>query len=248
MRKLNTLCSKWYLFMRDWITAEIKKTGIEGYGGSGCSDIGAVKAHVQLTGPTPADDTVDCSTYTKLYTSKVMPGTYSATVTLLDGFGNPVTKAVTSGEANAVVGGDIANLLIDFDTKVFLKAYTGSFQVRASWGMDMLNCMSASPVVDQESIKLVPKGAQTPLTSKTTPGTPLDGRPAPCQIPGQEIYEKATDLPVGPYRLQLWGYSKMQLSYCKAMDIYIGPSTRSQPWTITVPATGPDGGAGGICE
>ena len=221
----------------------LKKTGVEGYGGGGCSDIGAVMAHVQIAGPTPFDEMRTCTEYGHLYSGQnVLGGTYKVTITLVDAGGNPVTKPVTSTEQNAIVGGETATLPVDFGVDAFLKAYTGSFQLRASWGVEMATCTTAMPVVEQETIKLVPMGASTPLTGATKLGTPLDGTPNACQIPGQEIYEKALDLPVGQYRLQVQGISGGKVSYCKAQDIFIGPSKNSQPWSIIIPAAGADGG------
>ena len=46
----------------------LRKSGVDGYGGAACGDVGAKTARVQLSGPTNADETVDyvsTTTYTK---------------------------------------------------------------------------------------------------------------------------------------------------------------------------------------
>jgi len=242
-------------------------TGVPGYQGAGCKDVGAESAHVVIGGPAVADEIVPCLSYGRLYDADcpeadggsmtscgthLPAGGYTATVTLLDGSGAPLTHGVSTAVVRAVAG-QVATLPVDFEMKDFLAQYTGSLQLRASWGSDGTKCANATPPVMLEALRLVPMGQTAPVMGMTMPNDiSLDGTPGMCFTPTTIYYsEEAKGVPWGPYTLGVEGFAQAGAppAYCLSLPIFIGPGANNQAWSPTVPpvAQGPDGGAPSGC-
>src|SRR5438067_10237630 len=76
---------------------------VPGFNGVACNDLGIGGAHVVVTGPQPTDEVWTGCTQSKQY-SNVTPGTYAATITLLDANMQPLTKAVTTAMTDVQKG------------------------------------------------------------------------------------------------------------------------------------------------
>jgi cysteine-rich repeat protein len=209
--------------------------------GVGCSDIGSTMQHIILSGPMTMDQTVDCSKTSYLMPS-VPPGDYTATVTLLDGSGTALTKAVTSMTATAMKG-QMTNLMVNFTQKDFLKQdYTGTLFFSPEWGAASTKCAAASPVVTGYGITLKDKDGDT-VHEMSTGSRKLDGTEGPCFDPGVTgTAEAAAGLPWGHYSLTFTGYAGSAIAYCKTFDVFNGPGTANATYDLIVPAAGADAG------
>ena len=240
----------------------LKKTGVAGYGGTNCDAVGAESARVVITGPSSIEETLPCRNYGKIFAEvctvtdggtrncdgRLAAGQYQAEVTLLAGDGTPLTQAVSS-EKKQVSPGPAVPLVVDFETRDFLGAYTGSLFLELSWGAEKTSCDAATPPVARESLWIARPGELKSLVGATAPpaGTPLDGTPAACYPPrGGGALEEAPGIPWGPYQLVVQGFGAGALPiYCGRFDVFTGPGNNGQIWKLTVPAaaTSGDGGA-----
>src|SRR5262249_7310670 len=145
---------------------------VPGYSGASCNDLGAAKAHIVVTGPTPRDTTTDCTAGSIMITD-AQPGDYQATVALLDASMQPLTKAGTTMMGHVEVPGMLA-LMVNFHQADFLKQdYTGTLYISPNWGAMNGTCASASPAVEMESITLTKGTAPVAGMTQTQTNMPL---------------------------------------------------------------------------
>jgi hypothetical protein len=246
----------------------LSHTGVDGFGGAHCEDVGAVFAHVVVTGPTRIDEMIPCVGIASRTFAADCPeadggmgmvscgqhlaeGSYQATVTLVRADGSAVTRAV-SGDMVAAIAGPVTQLPVDFEMADFLQSYTGSLELRLSWGADGNSCSQATPPVVMEALRLSRMGmavtGKHAIASDGTVGNALDGTPGTCYVPTTTRFtEEAKDLDWGPYQLTIEGFAAgtATAAYCATQAIFIGPGTNNQIWTLTVPSVaqgGPDAG------
>jgi hypothetical protein len=222
------------------------KDEVPGFDGSTCSDLGADKAHVVLAGPSPADELLPCTMNSKLY-SNVTPGTYQATVTLLDASGNPLTRPVQSTMAE-VLSGPMVTLSVNFHQSDFIKQdYVGVLDFAPSWEKDSQYCAGAGPPVTFETVTLkTPAGA--PVTGMTSQGHKLDGTPGSCFTPStttpSDAYERVANLTWGHYDLTITGkVTGGAIGYCKKFDVFVGPGVSNGTYALVVDPANSDAGA-----
>jgi cysteine-rich repeat protein len=214
-----------------------------GYPSAGCSDLGASKQHVVLAGPDPMDMTIDCNMSSYIL-NDVTPGDYTATVTLLDGSGMPLTNPVSSMPGTAVKG-QMINLMVNFALKDFIKQdYTGTLYFKPEWGVASTSCTMASPVVTGYGVTLRNKAGQL-VSGMSTGNRALDGTSGPCFVPSANgTPEAVANLTWGHYSLSFTGYAGGELAYCKTFDVFSGPGTADvMTYDLVVPTYDSDGGA-----
>lgn len=233
---------------------------VANYRGAGCSDFGAVKARVQIDGPTAITKIVNCSDNSFRYLNKcpatpdggllpecelLEPGKYTATVTLLRDDLSALTSSV-SYPAQQVSAGQEVPFPIHFQPEDFLKQdYVGDLDFRVAWGQERTYCAKATPPVTSESILLFREGQPKPVAGMTKGGTRLDGTPGPCMTPDAITArgEKIENLPWGRYRIVVYSQNN---AYCGSTAVFVHPGKLGATWDLLVPSytAPPDGGAG----
>jgi cysteine-rich repeat protein len=221
-----------------------------GYTNASVNDLGVDKVHVVLSGPDAKDETWDSTKLSNIWIG-VTPGTYQATVTLIDANGNPLTNAVMSMSGMVAVPGTL-NLRVNFRQTDFIKQdYKGTLYVSPNWGAANISCTAANPAVDTESIQLLTM-AGTPVTGMTlvgNPGTPthnLDGTYGACFYKmGLMLFEKVPDLNWGHYQVILRGKTAAgDVAYCKKFDdLFVGPGIQNPTYELIVTPADADMGA-----
>ena len=227
------------------VSFELLQNEAPGYSGSTCFDLGVKSWKVHLDGPTPKDDTLDCQQPSQQY-ANIMPGTYQATITLLDASGNALTKSVMTPMVNAQLGGTVATLDYNFKQSDFTKQdYTGTLYFMPNWGMTGGTCAQAS--LTQEALVLTTPAGQ-PVTGMTSDGLTLDGTFGTCFVPGAtESSEKlAMQLPWGHYDLAIEGRmtSAGVAQFCTKFDVFVGPGATNSAYQLVVLPPNADLGAG----
>lgn len=213
-----------------------------------CMDLGIAKAHLVLTGPAPQDLTADCGNPFSF--DPIAPGTYQATLTLVDSTGAPVTKPVTSAMIDVQVASTPTMLNLTFETTDYLKTYTGNFDFMASWGGDNLGCSQATPAVTKQTITMTLPGSTTPVAMMTNDGESLDGTPFTCFQPAAAPkYQEVKMMPWGHYDLTITGESgppgPKMTTYCQKFDVFVGVGVATPTYALTVAgASMGDGGVG----
>jgi hypothetical protein len=181
---------------------------------------------------------------TKLY-SNVTPGTYQATVTLLDASDTPLTKPVQTMMAE-VVPDRMVTLSVNFRYSDFIKQdYVGVLDFKPSWGQTDAGCSGADPMVLQESVTLRTP-ADAPVAGMTTGGHKLDGTYGGCFTMDamSHDYERVASLPWGHYNLTLSGKAAGgALAYCKKFDVFVGPGISNATYPLVVDDANTDAGA-----
>ena len=201
------------------------------------------KAHLVLTGPTPADLMIPSSS-TSMPFDPVMPGTYQAEITLLDVSGAPVTKAVKSTMVDVQIGNQ-TTITVAFLADDYLNSYTGNFDFLLSWGAAGKACAAVTPAVTMETLTLVKMGSATPVAAMTNTMHKLDGTPAGCfTMTGAMQYEEVAALPWGYYDLTVTGKAAGAVAYCKKFKVFTGPGVANPTFSLVVDnVNGFDGGA-----
>jgi cysteine-rich repeat protein len=223
------------------IVAKLKDEAM-GFPGVGCSELGATMQHVVITGPTSVDQTVDCGMSPAYLNHDIPPGDYSATVTLLDGSGNALTKPVTVGPVTAMKG-QTAMMMANFAQADFLKQdYTGTLFFKPSWGAANTKCDAASPVVTGYGVTLKDKNGVV-VAGMSSASRKLDGTMGACFDPGPTgTAESVAGLTWGHYGLTFTGYAGATLAYCKTFDVFSGPGTANATYDLVVTSADPDAG------
>jgi len=213
-----------------------------GYTGAGCSELGASQQHIVIAGPMSQDVTIECSKNTYLL-QDVPTGEYSATVTLLDSGGQPITKAIASTNATAIKGQTVS-LDVNFKPGDFLKQdYTGTLFFKPAWGTSSAGCTMASPAVTGYGVSLKDKNGMA-VMGMTTGNHNLDGTSGPCFVPDiTGTAEAIANLPWGHYELTLAGYASATIAYCKTFDVFAGPGTATPTYDLLVTGADVDAGA-----
>lgn len=206
-------------------------------------DLGIATAHVVLDGPTPKDEMWDASSTQMMYSgppSMFMPGTYQATITLLDAMNNPLTKPKKSMMVNVQVNNPVA-LMVSFTTDDYLKSYTGNFDFALHWGALAGTCATAS--VSQQTIKLTLPGQTTPVAMMTNDGEKLDGSMFTC-------YPSTSTPKYQEVKMMTWGHYDMYVTsqgampaYCSKFDVFVGVGVATPTYDLVVGPASTDGGA-----
>ena len=172
-----------------------------GFNGASCNDLGIGGAHVVLTGPQPVDEVWAGCMQSKQY-ANVTPGTYQATITLLDADMQPLTNAVMTAMAD-VQKGPVTNLNINFKFADFVKSYVGQLDFDPQWGMMDKRCNDVGPSI-MESVTLKDsKGAVVTTPAATDDGLKLDGTFGACFTASSTAPQRVKPLTWGHYTLIL---------------------------------------------
>jgi cysteine-rich repeat protein len=218
---------------------------VPGFNGVTCNDLGIGGAHVVLSGPQPADEMWMGCNQSKQY-SNVTPGTYQATITLLDANGaaltNPVATAMTD-----VQKGPITNLSINFKQADFVKQdYVGQLDFDAQWGTAEKRCADI-PVMTESLILKDHTGALVTSPMMSDEGLKLDGTFGPCFTASSTTPERVKPLTWGHYTLTVQGRMGGTVAYCQAFDIFVPPGTAPQTYSLVVNAYDPNADGGVTC-
>lgn len=216
---------------------------VPGFNGVACNDLGIGAAHVVLTGPQPADEVWMGCMQSKQY-SNVTPGTYQATITLLDANMQPLTNPVSTPMTD-VQKGPVTNLNINFRQADFVKQdYVGQLDFDAQWGMADKRCNDIGPSI-MESVTLKDaKGALVTMPSMTDDGLKLDGMFGACFTASATAAQRVKPLPWGHYTLILQAKVTGAVAFCQSFDVFVPPGSTPETYPLVVNAYDPNSDAG----
>ena len=219
---------------------------VPGFNGVSCNDLGIGGAHVVLTGPQPVDEMWTGCMQSKQYTN-VTPGTYQATITLLDADMQPISNPVSTMMTD-VQKGPVTNLSINFKFTDFVKSYMGQLDVDPQWGMMDKRCNDLTPPVVMESFTLKDsKGASVTMPAATDDGLKLDGSFGSCFTASSTAPQRVKPLPWGHYTLTLQGKQMGMVAFCQSFDLFVPPGTAPQTYELVVNAYDPNADGGVTC-
>jgi cysteine-rich repeat protein len=220
---------------------------VPGFNGATCIDLGIGAAHVVLSGPQPVDEVWTGSggcQQSKQYPN-VTPGTYQATITLLDANMQPLTNAVSTAMTD-VQKGPLTNLSINFLQKDFVKQdYVGQLDWDAQWGMADKRCNDIGPSI-MESVTLEKdKGMVVTTPAATDDGLKLSGMFGACLTASSTSPQRVKPLPWGHYTLVLQAKVTGAVAFCQSFQVFVPPGTSPQTYELVVNPFDPnaDGGA-----
>lgn len=196
---------------------------VPGFGGVSCNDLGIGAAHVVLAGPMGSDEVWMGCMQSKMYTN-VQPGTYQATITLLDASMNPLTNPVMTAMAD-VEKGPVTNLAVNFHMSDFVKQdYTGNLDFDPNWGAAGKRCADAG--VTKEAVTIVDsKGAAVTMPAMTSDGLAIDGSFGSCFTASQTTqFERLGPMTWGHYTITIQGKGPMGVQFCKAFPVFVAPN------------------------
>jgi hypothetical protein len=217
---------------------------VPGFDGATCVDLGIGGAHVVLTGPQPVDEVWMGCMQSKQYPN-VTPGTYQATITLLDANMAPLTNPVTTVMTD-VQKGPVTTLGVNFKQSDFVKQdYTGNLDFDPNWGAAGKSCTDAG--VTKEAVLLADaKGKPVTMPAMTSDGLTIDGTFGGCFTKTTTtLFERIGPVTWGHYTLTLQGKGPMGVMFCKAFQVFVGPGD-SLTYEEVVDAYDPSGD-GGAC-
>ena len=216
---------------------------VPGFNGATCADLGIGGAHVVLAGPQPADEMWAGCMQSKQY-ANVTPGTYQATITLLDANMQPLTNPVSTPMTD-VQKGPVTNLNINFKQADFVKQdYVGQLDFDAQWGMADKRCNDIGPSI-MESVTLKDaKGALVTTPSMTDDGLKLDGMFGACFTASATAAQRVKPLPWGHYTLVLQAKVMGAVAFCQSFDVFVPPGSTPETYPLVVNAYDPTGDAG----
>jgi cysteine-rich repeat protein len=219
---------------------------VPGFDGVPCNDLGIGGAHVVLAGPQGADETWMGCMQSKMYPN-VPPGTYQATITLLDANMSPLTNAVTTAMTD-VQKGPITNLAINFKQHDFVKQdYTGLLDWNPSWAMAGQSCAAAG-VMQEALILKDPQGQPVTMPTMTSDGLKVDGTFGPCfSKDSNTLFERIGPLPWGHYTLTIVGKSMGSVSHCKAFELFLAPGSSTPTYELVVDSADANADGGVAC-
>jgi hypothetical protein len=202
-------------------------------------DLGLATAHVVLDGPSPIDEMWKASDTNKMYSgSSLMPGTYSATITLLDAMNNPITMTKKSMMVDVAVGTP-AVITISFTTDDYLKTYNGNFDFTLHWGSTTGRCATG----DKQTIIMTRPLHTTPVAMMTNDGEALDGTRVACFMPSTSTqYQEVMMMPWGHYDMTVTS-SGLMPAYCTKFDVFVGVGVATPTYDLVVKPASTDGGA-----
>jgi cysteine-rich repeat protein len=220
---------------------------VPGFEGSNCNDLGIGAAHVVLSGPQPTDEMWMGCMQSKQY-ANVTPGTYQATITLLDASMQPLTNPVTTAMTD-VQKGPVTNLNINFLQSDFVKQdYVGQLDFDPSWGMTDKRCNDLTPPVTMEAVILKDaKGVAVTAPMATDDGLKLDGSFGSCFTGSLTAPQRVKPLVWGHYTLTLQGKRMGSVAFCKSFELFVPPGTAPQTYEIVVDPYDPASDGGTTC-
>jgi cysteine-rich repeat protein len=225
---------------------------VMGFDGVSCSDLGVAGAHVVLSGPQPVDEvwTGDNGCQQSKQYANVTPGTYQATITLLDASMAPLTNAVTTSMTDVEKGAPTL-LNIDFMMKDFVKQdYTGELDLDVQWGAINKRCNESTPVIMSESV-ILKDANHMPVTTPpmTADGLKLDGTFGACLEASSTAPQKVIPLPWGHYFVTLQGKASLAaaVSFCQTFEVFVPPGQDPATNALVVGAYDPTADGGATC-
>jgi hypothetical protein len=219
---------------------------VPSFDGVSCNDLGIGGAHVVVSGPQPVDETWAGCVQSKQY-ANVSPGTYQATITLLDANMQPLTNAVATAMTD-VQKGPVTNLNINFLQKDFVKQdYVGQLDFDPQWGALNMRCNDLTPPVTGESVILKDsKGALVTTPATTDDNLKLDGTFGSCFTGSSTAPQRVKPLPWGHYTLVLQGKQMGTAAYCQSFEVFVPPGASPMTYELVVNAFDSNGD-GGSC-
>jgi cysteine-rich repeat protein len=208
---------------------------VPGFNGVACGDLGINGAHVVLSGPSGADEMWMGCMQSKMYTN-VTPGTYQASITLLDATGAALTKSVMTAMTD-VQKGPVTNLAINFKQADFVKQdYMGNLQFNPNWGAMGKSCSDAGVTMESVTLKKM-DGTLVTMPTMTSDGLTINGAAGTCFVkdPAKTILnEHIGPLPWGHYTLGLVGKGTGGMDFCKTFDVFAPPGLAPMTFELVV--------------
>ncbi len=200
-----------------------------GFSQDSCTDVGAVRVRVDLSGATQASADDLCSTFQVIF-NDLPPGPYAASVTPLDGAGEALVSAPAMRQVTAETVD--TEFTINVTPELWLGPYTGTLFFNLRWGAEP--CATASPPVVQQILTVVVGG--TVVTQLTATGQRLDGTdPRPCVAPGSPP-QSALGLRFGLGTITVVGLDGVGTEVFRGQsDIFVGAGPSNSTFEIDVP-------------
>jgi cysteine-rich repeat protein len=218
---------------------------VPGFNGVACNDLGIGGAHVVLSGPQPADETWMGCMQSKQY-SNVTPGTYQATITLLDANMQPLTNAVMTASTD-VQKGPVTNLNINFKQADFVKQdYVGQLDIDAQWGAMDHRCNDASVTMEAVILK-DHTGTAVTTPAMTDDGLKLDGMFGSCFTASSTAPQRVKPLTWGHYFVNLQGKTTAGMMYCQTFEVFVPPGPAPATNVLVVNPYDPNADGGMTC-
>ena len=215
---------------------------VPGFDGATCVDLGIGGAHVVLTGPQPVDEVWMGCMQSQQYPN-VTPGTYQATITLLDANMQPLTNPVMTLMTD-VQKGPVTSLGINFRYTDFIVSYTGQLDFDPQWGAMDKRCNDIGPSI-MESVTLKDsKGALVTMPAATDDGLKLDGTFGSCFTGSSTAPQRVKPLTWGHYTLVLQAKVTGAVAFCQSYDVFVPPGTAPQTYELVVNPYDPSADAG----
>ncbi len=217
---------------------------VPGFNGVACNDLGIGGAHVVLTGPQPTDEVWMGCMQSKQY-SNVTPGTYQASITLLDANMQPLTNTVTTAMTD-VQKGPVTNLNINFKYSDFVTSYTGQLDFDPQWGATDKRCNDIGASIMESVILKNAQGVVITTPAMTDDGLKLDGTYGACLTASSTSPQRVKPLTWGHYTLILQAKVMGMVGFCQSFDLFVPPGTTPQTYELVVGAFDPNAD-GGTC-
>ena len=173
----------------------------------------------------------------------VPPGTYQATITLLDMNMQPLTNPVTTAMTD-VQKGPVTNLNINFRDSDFVASYVGQLDFDPQWGAMDKRCNDIGASI-MESVTLKDsKGALVTTPATTEDGLKLDGTFGSCFTGSSTAPQRVKPLTWGHYTLILQAKVMGAVAFCQSFDMFVPPGDAPQTYELVVNPYDPSADAG----
>jgi hypothetical protein len=212
--------------------------------GDTCQDLGVRMLRVELTGiedPTVFDvKEVECNQAQASFLG-LPAGTYSASLTALDGSNNPLVRAPTVAMVTAGTADVPTTTVINIPHTSWFGPYTGTLLFRLAWSG--ASCETAVPNVVTQTLTLMVGGTATTIV--TDIGQKLDGTdPKPCRKLDEPFAQFAEGLPFGPATLSVVGKDGVgDVAFDQTFETFVGAAKNNPTIEFDVlPPPPPDAG------
>jgi cysteine-rich repeat protein len=205
-----------------------------GFTTDGCTDVGATRVRVDLSGPTTTSKDAPCPDRQVAFDG-LPAGMYTAAVTPLD----EASQALVSAPATATfTATDASNTTEEHAVVVPPEAWsrpmTGTFYFVLRWG----GMACAAPVATQ-TVTMRIMGVPVNRSTTTTPVYKLDGsQSVACVMSSTGMAEAATMLPFGHAQIEVVGRNSGGVEqYRGTFETFVGAGVANPVITVDVPST-----------
>lgn len=199
-----------------------------------CTDMGVAKVAVDVQDVSGVVTSLveDCGIAQAVF-SGLEPGDYTVFVMPLDGAGAGMLSAPISGTVAAGTLEVPTEVTVNVPYEAWPPGYNGTFLFRLSWGG--VSCDAATPVIVDQTIKLVVNGVAQTLTTddgQVTNGTDKK----PCKKLTDEFPQSVLNVPFGPATFLVQGFDDTgTMSFGTSFETFVGAGISNPTLTFDVP-------------